>query len=114
VNTERPRLRLPVVAGIVLLTVAVDAVTWYAFVLICGIGENFTGPFVALCGRNRPQPQVHLPALGALLCITGAIIAWRRRSYPILVAAGAFGILAAIGLWALYGDPAGNFHGILG
>lgn len=112
-NAEQPSLRLAVVVPLVLIALICDAVTWFVFVVDCGIGENFSGPFVTLCGKNTPQLQVHLPALGALVCVAGAAIAWRRRSYPVFVASVALGLLAAIALWAFYGDPAGHFNGIL-
>jgi hypothetical protein len=100
--------------AIALAVLAFDAFTWYVFALLCGIGENFRAPFVELCGRNQPQAQVHLPMLGAAVVVAGVVVATRTRRYRLFGVAIVIGFASAAALWALYGDPAGNFRGLLG
>ena len=96
------------------MVLAFDAITWSIFVFSCAAGDTFSDPFVGLCGQNHPQPQVHLPAVGALVVIAGTIGARRLRSYRVFTVAVLVGGASAALLWVLYGDPAGNFPGLLG
>ena len=106
-------MRIFATAAVALAMLAGDLFTWLLFVLHCGVGENFTGAFAHLCGPNRPQPQVHLPLLGALLVGGGLIAELRFARHRVFALAVAFGLVSAATLWALYGDPAGHFSGLL-
>jgi hypothetical protein len=95
-------LATPIVLG--------DLFTWAVFALGCGLIENSDPPY---CTGTSPELWLHLPLAAAFVVFVAAALTRELRSLWVLGAGLAVGFVAGVVPWTLYGDPAGNFGGLL-
>jgi hypothetical protein len=95
-------LATPIVLG--------DLFTWAVFALGCGLIENSNPPY---CAGTSPELWLHLPLVAACVAFAAAALTRELRSLWVLGAGLAVGFVGGVFPWVLYGDPAGNFGGLL-
>jgi hypothetical protein len=111
--TWRPPPKLPsslLIVSLVMPIVLGDLFTWAVFALGCGLIENSNPPY---CAGTSPELWLHLPLVAALVAFVAAALTRGLRSLWVLGAGLAVGFLGGVFPWVLYGDPAGNFGGLL-
>ena len=86
-----------------------DLFTWIYFGIGCGVAENSSQVWIDFCEARYGL----LPAAGAVATLVlGAWALIKRRPRLLWLGVGV-GVASALTLWILWGDPAGNFNGIL-
>jgi hypothetical protein len=111
--TWRPPAELPSRLLIVALATPIvlgDLFTWAMFALGCGLRENSDPPY---CIGTSTELWLHLPLVAAFVAFVAAALTRELRSLWVLGAGLTVGFVGGVFPWVLYGDPAGNFGGLL-